>query len=443
MKRILSFVLVLSFLVTFVGAVDEVYEVGSDTQISLMSTGYDVAVTAVEPSDLNNLFELYFRTPTGLTLGTIVERIAGYIRSSGSYLGASGSTLSGSLVSVGDLVRNGFLGLAETIKDYSSSSSVSSIYSLLIDYVPLIDSGIDTSNGYLEQIAGRLMSNSSSFFHSNGTIGTTSSPLTISVLLNNGFLGLRTLLTQVVGVDFLYSNGALATNTDPNLSFTYYLRNGLLGLSRGIIRQVDGTTWNYLGQQGRLAEVTYRGTLFEVTRAGFAGIRSLISGQEADNVYNVSLLNNENLTETSTATGLGPMLQAYLGEIQQGTGLLSYVFASPQDLELKKDSESNMAAVGDSLLSPDSSSSVKVSDITDISSASDSIQSLGETGVTPGQAFDQLGNADLFSFFTEETASNLDTTVSTFSADSSQQIVTHYYEENRIAFFDILTGEED
>lgn len=245
---------------------------------------------------------------------------------------------------------------------------------------------------------------------------------------------LKSTITSYLGSDGIPVSGS-------GIGVADLIANGFLGLRA----HMGITTGSFLGDGGRVYDLSDFGfshfSLPYVVSNGLLGVRSLISGSESDNIYSGVSINNENVSSTFSVSGLGPMLHTWLGDIQNDLGVLSYVFASPQDLELKKESESNMDAVGETILSSDSKSSVKVKDITDISAASDSIQELGETGVTPGQAFEQLGNSDLFSFFSAETAANLDTTVSTYSRDPSQQIVTSYYQDNRLEFFDVIGKE--
>lgn len=278
----------------------------------------------------------------------------------------------------------------------------------------------------------------------SGDPGSVSSTMSLSEMLRQGVLGLGSLerdvisRLQVVGPTQILNMSGYPGSVSSTMSLSEMLRQGLIGLGSQL--RID-TGESVLLPSGVSGSVSGYLGLDNAVSTGFLGLRSLISGSQANNVYQGTSINNENKTSTFSATGLGPMLNTWLGDIQNDLGLLSFVFASPQDLKLKQESEDNMTAVGDSLLSKDNASSVKVSDITDISEASTAIQGFGNTGVTPGQAFAQLGDSNLFRFFSAETAADLDTTTSTYSRDPKTQIVTNYYEESRSEFYKIIAGE--
>lgn len=78
--------------------------------------------------------------------------------------------------------------------------------------------------------------------------------------------------------------------------------------------------------------------------------RLQISGYNESSVYSGSLYDNNNQEQSFRVAGIGPMMSNYLGSIERNLSLLSFVFASSQDLELKNESEDNMTAIGDSLL---------------------------------------------------------------------------------------------
>lgn len=234
-----------------------------------------------------------------------------------------------------------------------------------------------------------------------GMISTASVPLSPSIILKEGFFYLRKAFTLVPGTGILGMDGTMHVyDSSSNYGFVDFMRNG------------------------------------------FVGIRSLIAGSETDNVYSGKLLGSDNKETEFNATGLGPMLQTYLDAIQDGTGLLSFMFASPEDIEMKENAADVTEAFNDTFLDPDSSTSLKVSDVTSIGDAAQSITGFGDTGVSPTQAFIQLGDGSLFEFFTQTTADNLDTVPDTYSlrSDPRTEIVTNYFEQNRADFFSILDG---
>lgn len=418
MKKFISVVLVLSLLLSCASAAG-VYEVEADTQVELDSTIW-------WPSDYK--ISLLNLTPEeSTTLDWIYEQ----------------------LVDIWNDMRAGFTFVDDDI--VVGNTLLSNLYTLLDgsdSTLSYILQGVGMTNGYLNVTNTKLADLIGTVGIGNSALGRLETSLgvlntTSNLLLSNFELG--------PGLGILGSNG-VQVNSPSGGTFQYLVRYGFLGLG-SILRDVESSLQlpGGLGMLGELGEqvISPSGQNFQyLVRYGFMGlssniksVRSALNGSASNNVYSGVSVNNENESTSFSATGLGPMLNTWLGDIQNDLGLLSFVFASPQDLELKSESADNMSAVGDSLLSSDSKSSVKVKDITDISAASDSIQAFGNTGVTPGQAFAQLGDANLFRFFSVETAADLDTTTSTYSRDPKTQIVTNYYEESRFEFFKIIAGE--
>lgn len=313
----------------------------------------------------------------------------------------------------------------------------SSMYTLLdgmdstLDYVL---QGVGQTNGYLAITNNKLAD-------LIGTVGVGNSSLSSLVSLTTSGNSILSSLHDDLSLSGHYViNGSGGLDGSGGFfDITTILNNGFKAVrSYSIVNDVA-----ILGVSGVL---DYTGGIYPFTTIlnnGFRGVRALIAGSESDNVYSGTSIDNSNESSSFSATGLGPMLNTWLGDIQNDLGVLSYVFASPQDLELKEESADNMSAIGDSLLSPDSSSSVKVSDIAGISEASTAIKGFGDTGVSIGQAFAQLGDASLFRFFSSEAASDLDTSVSSYSRNASDRIVTNYYADSRDEFYSIINGGEE
>lgn len=358
--------------------------------------------------------------------------------SSGStYLNSSGgNSTSTSAFNLPTFLNSGIRGLASLMRSESGDSVLlsSGVSGTLSSYA-----GVEyiLRNGMLGLSSLVRAESNEAFLNTSGVSASLTSPAGLDTINRTGFLGLSSLLRSETGETYLSSSGVSSALTSA-AGLDSITRNGFLGLHDVMTLDQDEAVLLPSGQSGTTTGVYGMDRLLQ---GGFLGLRSLISGSENDNVYQGTSINNENKKTSVSSTGLGPMLNTWLGDIQNDLGLLSYVFASPQDLEMKKNSESNMDSVNDNFLKSDSKSGLKVSQIGDISSASESIQGFGDTGVTPGQAFSQLGNADLFRFFSAETAADLDSTTSTYSRDPRTQIVTSYYEDSRSAFYEIIAGE--
>lgn len=256
-----------------------------------------------------------------------------------------------------------------------------------------------------------------------------------SSAISSNLAALMSFFSVAPNVQFLQDNN-LPGVTNSNVTFTEIVRQGFLGL-RNMNMVPSGSVM--LAEWGSNFTLTGDWTMANVMNHGFTGLRSLIAGSETDNTYSVSISGGDGQTSTIQAVGLGPMLQLYLDYIQEGVSTLSYVFGNKDDQEAKEASSSVLKAFTKDFLKGDSDASVKVKDIGTLKNSSKSVQLLGQTGVDPSQAFEQLtDNESLFSFFTQETANDLDITVSTYSRDPGTQIVTSYYADSRVEFFNLI-----
>lgn len=336
-------------------------------------------------------------------------------------------------------VDNTFKSQFEKIYDYFDSSNLVTIYDDFDSVVEAISS-LDSEDSVLNQSLDTLFNNASNltYLNASGIVMAMPSKSSITTILRNGFAGLGNILKIPDGSSFLSTNGFITTSSSA-INIGNLLRNGLIGL-QAQIKAPSGA--DFLNSRGQASTTSQEVTLSYILRYGLLGIRSLLSGTQTDNEYSVYLRDNSNAVSSQKVSGIGPLMDRYLWSIQDKLGYLSYMYASPVDLEAKQDSESTTQAVTDSFLDPDSDASVKLSDVGTLKYASAQVQQLGQTGVTPGQAFEQLGNADLFAFFTEEAANDLDSRVSTYSRNASDRIVTNYYEQSRTEFFDLIGREE-
>lgn len=494
LRKFISFALCAALLVTSSGAAD-VYEVEGDTSsFSLVrSTAYDAATTSVTESEMESLFVSYlgssspllkFLTQSGSwsNLYTLLLEVTGSEAYPGSY------TIGGRLDSLLDILEHLGLGTSSP-SSYSLGSYLSSIKDSIsnfrLDFSDPSDSPLFYSGTYLN-------SSGNSAYITYGTI---------PEILGPGFAGLSANIkalntafdfsevvsavnstTTAVGkvesaVDDVVSavddttsavnsttsavNGttsAVEDNTSAVNATTSAVQANTSTLNSTFKAYIDSlkpyyyqnTGTYYLNFQGTTSQAASDITFSFILRNGFVGLSTIlhnivssISGNVSSHTYSGSLIDNENQTSSFVVTGLGPMLQKYLQEIQHDSGLLTYIFASPEDLAMKENSSSNMSSVNDTFINPESSTSVSASDIGSLGSAAGSIEGLGQTGVTPDQAFTQLSNDSIFEFFTSTTAGNLDTTVSTFargdlSDHPSKTIVTDYFEQSRIEFYELI-----
>lgn len=184
--------------------------------------------------------------------------------------------------------------LAETSSaaTYSTTSEVD-LLSLIYDvlYQPASSDGVSYSiYGLLMQVWYNSLSTNTWLNNINQQISAS-----ISVLNSTLYSAAGEYYLDKSG-NFSYSDNALSVGT--------LLSQGLRGLS-----------WNIYN--------------FETA------VHDLISGSETDNTYSGSITSNDNATVGFSAVGLGPMLNTWLGAIEQNLGQLAYMYADDDQLAEK------------------------------------------------------------------------------------------------------------
>lgn len=256
------------------------------------------------------------------------------MNNTGSLAGAL-VTANGTLSDIYDaLVNSREVSYLETIEedlveiwDFLDSESQ---YSSLLDVLAAADDPTITA---LNNIYLRLAVSSGDFLNSNGAVASLGGATPITNILRLGLLGLAANMRNSSGA-FLNQDGVEGTISGAT-SFTSLMRYGFLGLG-SLLRSEAGSAYLALdGTQSSLAGSSGVGMLL---RNGFLGLRSTIAGSETDNVYSGTITSNENVESSFSATGLGPMLNKWFDAVQLDTGRLAYMFASPADIQAKKES---------------------------------------------------------------------------------------------------------
>lgn len=272
-----------------------------------------------------------------------------------------------------------------------------------------------------------------SYLWSDGKLNVSDGDTRLSDLVRMGFTGLRSLLVDSSGVSWL---SKISSHLFHSSNFYYWLANGTFSttntnmpideiLVNGFMSQQLAGVFNLLGENGTIS--TKGGYLHFPTAvmSAFAGLRSLLAGSESDNVYSGSITSNENMETSVSMTGIGPMLNTYLDAMQDGIGKLSYVFASPEDLELK-----NQADPGTDAFRENFGGGASLSDIGDAAELTTSVPKLMDSGFDFGDAIEEIGgNDDFLSWFTVETWAALDSTGNVAAADSGY--LSDYYDNLR------------
>lgn len=154
-----------------------------------------------------------------------------------------------------------------------------------------------------------------------------------------------------------------------------------------------------------------------------------------------------------SAPSLGATLSLQLVDQSAMLSRLAFVFASDDDIQLKRDSANNMQSVNDNFLKPSASHSVKADDISGLSGISTSFTDTFTTGTSSSGVFDVLNSSDPWEWFTDDVANSLladsGASASTFSLCSASvgndDVITSYYEDNMSDFYSWLdlVGDTD
>lgn len=169
-------------------------------------------------------------------------------------------------------------------------------------------------------------------------------------------------------------------------------------------------------------------SLTEVANAGLTGLGAILRGQSGS-VITGNLLSSSDLAETEfSANNILSMLSPLLN-IQNDLARVTNVVADPEDQALNEANKENKQEIVDSFGSD--GAGVGKSDISDMAGISSGFSSVLDTGVGVGDLFTDINDSSRYAFFTQETASQLDTTVSVLSDDEDDDFIEFYDPEHK------------
>lgn len=192
----------------------------------------------------------------------------------------------------------------------------------------------------------------------------------------------------------------------------------------------DGTTGN-LGKRVSGVQATLRNNM---------GLAAILRGQSGASVSG-SLLNYSDLSATKfSANNLLSMLSPLLS-VQNDVARLAHVVADPLDQALSDANKENREEVVNSFGSGDAA--VKPSNIGDMAGVSGSLSGNLDTGVSVGQAFDQMNDSSRFAFFSQECQDALNPFHSARARSrSGDEDFVHFYDPDNSAFWVLIGGDE-
>lgn len=175
-------------------------------------------------------------------------------------------------------------------------------------------------------------------------------------------------------------------------------------------------------------------------RLSFNGLAYILRGNSGSAVSG-SLLNYSDLSETAfSADNLLSMLSPLLN-VQNDVARLAHVVADPLDQALSDANKDNREEVVNSFGSGDAA--VNPSDIGDMAGVSGSLSGNLDTGVSVGQAFDQMNDSSRFAFFSQECQDALNPFHSArVLSRSGDEDFVHFYDPDNSEFWALIGGDE-
>lgn len=225
-----------------------------------------------------------------------------------------------------------------------------------------------------------------------------------------------------------YSWSAVTSSLSPFL---------LLGNIRDLFLQ---TTWiapgsAIMGVDGNISAVESSMSFQNFLATSFLGQRNYLVGDDRKTVFSFLA---EDITQEPTIVEVDNMLDAlgHIGtQLQNPLQRLAYVFANPQDLEIRDDVSQNVDQAQQDFFKPDGQGSVKPSQIGDAAGISGGAAGALASPGSVGDLTSQINNRDNFSFFSQITLGNLDTVPVVYSVDDD---FIDFYDPSNPALWEAL-----
>lgn len=296
----------------------------------------------------------------------------------------------------------------------STSSTKSNLYKgSLIDLVRRFNNSLIYQNESLNQIltekldSDLLTSEYNSFLGPSGSIsdtGITMSKVSVADMIgytNGSILGLSRYLdskinssVQVSSLGGVNSNGV---GQSSYISTNASVADLLAYVNRGIY---------YLQRSNRVNTVgTY--SLSGYPRFNFVSFDSDLERLES---------------YQSNFTSINGALAFMFGNLQPTIAQLQAVLANDDDLELRRQTQEEVSSVTDNFTGK-ADAAPSTSDIGDMASVSTGITTAFDSGVSAGDFFTSLSDEDVYSFFSQETANDMDSTSSPAAMADSPGLV--------------------
>lgn len=394
-----------------------------------------------------NTYTLYDRVNsiyTALT-GTGSGTINGTLSSINSNLAYDGVSAARQLYNIYTRLGSGISIDSSSLKSalgYSSSGSLASDFSTNNTRLSAINTSLSTVNS---SVQSGLATVNSSVQTGLTTVNSSVQDVNTSVGVVDSHLGYVSDHTLAADFDKIL-NGPydfFQYGFRWDLRDTGTLSDYLFALNRSIVEgNVEPTSVDILSSGGSIVKAVPNATLLRITREGFQGLASNLRGQAGSTVIYNLLNSQQELKKTVKRSNniLGAF--AVFDFMQNDLARLGYMFASPDDIQLKKDHQETSDEFANSF-NPSSGAGVSASDVGDMAGVSGSLSGNLDTGVSVGQAFDQMNDSSRFAFFSQECQDALNPFHSARALSrSGDEDFVHFYDPDNSEFWALIGGDE-
>lgn len=252
-------------------------------------------------------------------------------------------------------------------------------------------------------------------------------------------------LSSATGNYTMFLTNTLSWTKQPTITYSV-ADSGLYGLLYDIFENTYiGSGVEFLSRSGNFVTDTGRTGLDNLVRLGFMGLRTLLVAPSG-----YSYLGASGESKSASSNGAFPALyltQGFLGlatllrqintslsgldGASSGVDKLVNVFARDDDIQLRDDVDPVISSAADSFFSSDSSTAVTESRVSDAQTSLEGASAMFDSGYSVDSGFAEIAESkdDFLSWFTSDTLSWLDTTVSSY--DSGEDDPYNYWLYNQ------------
>lgn len=443
------------------GAAEEVYQVEGDAA-DPVPVYQQTAVELLADAGIMPLAAADWSTTDSANLQRIADRLlasggssaASLLSTISSKIGTNPNTIFYFLNSMDNRMSNMYNAMVGTghVGGVSMGEGLfGHLRNMTTNYLSPISSNMSATYSQVKAIADKLATGVSSYpdfalksgwayLDADGVAKVAPYDLEFTYFLDVAFLGLIARMEAYslyrTGWRMLAFDGRLF-DADRDYSIVELVGNGFAGLASRmqLYFQRPANRPGLLSDGSITGSYGYVWNLADLTADGFVGLAKRLSGDDRTTIFSF-LQEDIQSVQQVTADNLLDALGIMGTQLQQPLQRLAYVFANPQDLEIRQDVSDNVDSAQDNFFKPDGAGAVSPGNIQDAAGisggAAGALQSPGSVGDVTGQ----INNPDNFSFFSSVTLGNLDTVPVPASDDDDGFI--DFYDPDNAALWEAL-----